>query len=87
MNGPTSNLGLPTNAEPENKGYGQSFSFEQPACAPGTDLTISVPGESRPGPRNDGSPTLPILWTFHDGTTSACRTTKAYRSPGQYVST
>ncbi len=87
LNGPTSNLGLPTNAEPENKGYGQSFSFEQPACAPaGTDYTIQFQANPDRAPRNDGQPNSTFLWTFHDGTTSTLQNpTKAYRSPGQYV--
>ncbi|MBD0255649.1 MAG: PKD domain-containing protein [Cytophagales bacterium] len=87
LNGPTSNLGLPTNAEPENKGYGQSFSFEQPACAPaGTDYTIQFQANPDRAPRNDGQPNSTYLWTFHDGTTSTLQNpTKAYRSPGQYI--
>jgi len=87
LNGPTSNLGLPTNAEPENKGYGQSFSFEQPACAPpGTDYTIGFQANPDRAQRNDGQPSSTFLWAFHDGTTSTLQNpTKAYRSPGQYI--
>ena len=87
LSGPTSNLGLPTNADPEVKGYGQSFSFQQPACAPaGTDYTIQFQANPDRAQRNDGQPSSTFLWTFHDGTTSTLQSpTKAYRSPGQYV--
>ncbi|HEX8531836.1 MAG TPA: PKD domain-containing protein, partial [Cytophagales bacterium] len=87
LNGPTSNLGLPTNADPQNKGYGQSFSFEQPACAPaGTNYTIQFQANPDRAPRNDGQPSSTFLWTFHDGSTSTLQNpTKAYLSPGEYI--